>query len=293
MALNRIDILLQGLDIGRLIGAEVGPLDKPVVPKGNGDVFYIDHCDTEALRTRWSTDTNVDVKKLHVDAVWGENTLKAALTHAHAAQAPGKVWPGLDYMVASHVIEHVPDLITWLQEVKQALKVDGTLRLAVPDRRYTFDRLRRTSTLHEALDAYVRKRRVPSGSRVLDFALNMRTVDCHSAWLGTLDEAQLVRVFPFADAVALARDAEENGTYHDVHCWVFTPESFAELMLELAKQQMLGFSCQWLEPTAKFTFEFFAALQPCDDPQLALQSWLTVSAQLNNADHVEATPSHG
>ncbi len=47
-----------------------------------------------------------------------------------------------DLLVASHVIEHVPDLITWLREIASVLKPTGQARLAIPDRRYTFDLLR-------------------------------------------------------------------------------------------------------------------------------------------------------
>jgi hypothetical protein len=32
----------------------------------------------------------------------------------------------------------------------------------------------------------------------------------------------------------IARDVLENGTYHDTHCWVFTPRSFGSLFERLA-----------------------------------------------------------
>lgn len=184
------------------------------------------------------------------------------------------------YMVASHVIEHVPDLVTWLREVGDVLGAGGSLRLAVPDKRYTFDYLRRTSTLAEVLDAYVRKRRVPSSMRILDFALNFAAVDCAKAWRGEIVATELVRSVSVDRALAYARAAEDDGTYFDTHCWVFTPATFASLMAELADNGLLEFSCDWLQPTRVNTFEFFVAMKPEPDHRIAASSWCDALGEL-------------
>jgi SAM-dependent methyltransferase len=268
---TRRDILLDGLDTTTLVGAEVGPLDNPLVLKDQGAVFYVDHCDTEALKARWSGHATVDAKVLHVDAVWGAASLREALATADAADPA--VWGGVDYVVASHVVEHVPDLVSWLREVGDVLRPDGSLRLAVPDKRYTFDLLRRTSHLSEVADAFIRKRRAPSGSRVLDFALNMVKVDCGKAWRGTLDMDALEFYYTREGALRLARDAEENGVYHDVHCWVFTPRSFADLMVEMARTGLLELACDRIVPTMPDTFEFFVAMRPAASAAEVEASW--------------------
>ena len=73
---------------------------------------------------------------------------------------------------------------------------------------------------------------------------------------------ELKRGITDQQALELARDAEENGTYLDVHCWVFTPQSFVELMMQLARCGLLEFSCDWLVPTARNSFEFFVCMRP-------------------------------
>jgi 2-polyprenyl-3-methyl-5-hydroxy-6-metoxy-1,4-benzoquinol methylase len=45
-------------------------------------------------------------KLVEVDAIWGQNTLTEALKGQQ-----------VDYIVASHVIEHVPDLIHFLIQI--------------------------------------------------------------------------------------------------------------------------------------------------------------------------------
>jgi SAM-dependent methyltransferase len=274
---SRTDKLLRNLAPRDLVGAEVGPLDRPLVRKDEGVVYYIDHCDTPALKARWSKDPNVDTSVLQVDCVWGKMSLREALL---AALPRAEEWQGLDYVIASHVIEHVPDLISWFREVHEVLKPGGTLRLAVPDRRYTFDYLRRTSTFAEVADAYIRKRRAPSGSRVLDFTLNMAHVDCAAAWNGTIDERTLVHAYTQQQAFLLARDAEERGVYHDVHCWVFTPWSFVDLMAQMAHAGLFAFTCDWLLPPERNTFEFLASLEPATTQAEAEGSWKRIQTDL-------------
>ena len=276
-SLPRKTQILQGLEFGRMVGAEIGPLDKPLVTKAEGRVFYVDHCNTEALKQRWSSDNAVDTSRLHVDAVWGQASLREALEHAHAFElAPA----GLDYIVASHVIEHVPDLISWIRELRDSLAAAGSVRLAVPDKRFTFDYLRNTSTPADVFDAFVRKRRTPSGNRVFDFISNLADIDCAAAWRGELDQATISRKHSVETALNLAIDAESTATYHDVHCWVFTPMSFAELMLALGESHHLEFKCGWLTPTARDTFEFLVSLIPESDHQVVAQSWREAKAQL-------------
>ena len=271
---NRDESILSGLDLKRMIGAEIGPLDRPLVRRsdaGSGGVIYVDHCDTTELRRRWESDPNVDEAKIEVDAVWRSNPLRESIAAVVGADVR------LDYVIASHVIEHVPNLVGWLQELSAVLKERGSLRLAVPDKRYTFDILRNTTTLAEVFDGYVRQRKVPSSSRVLDFALNSVEVDCQKAWRNRLDLASLRHMYTHEQAIRLAQDAEHNGTYHDVHCWVFTPASFASLMLELARDGLLEFGCERLVVTQRDTFEFFVHMTHSPDPTERVRSWQIVA----------------
>lgn len=280
---GRREKLLQGLDLGRSLGAEIGPLGRPLVTRSDGRVVYIDHADAEHLRRKYRDDPHVDTDRIEVDAVWGQDTLAQAVRR-HAGPVP------LDYVVASHVIEHVPDLVTWLQEIAECLREHGHLRLAIPDRRYTFDILRRDSDLAAVLAAYASRARVPSTHAVLDFCLHETPVDTARAWAGGLDRAELLRNRPhtLAGALAVALDVARNGTYHDVHCWAFTPRSFAGLMIELAGGGLVPFACTRFIDTEVNEIEFFAALQVCRDPQQAEASWRTVVEALQRANAADA-----
>lgn len=261
--------LLSGLDLPAMVGVEIGPLTNPIVTRECANVFYVDHATTEELRIKFAKDPNVDVEKIvDVHAVWGTNTLSAALAKKGRA---------FDYVVASHVVEHVPDLISWLSEVAEVLHEGGTLRLAVPDRRYTFDLLRRESELADVLDAYLRKTRVPLPRAILDFKLNWRKVDCTAAWNGTIVRSELTNKFTREHAIEQAQDTIANGAYHDVHCWVFTPKSFASLFYQLAEMDLINFACEHHFDTLRNEIEFFVVLKKTSDKPYMLASWKNMS----------------
>ena len=280
---SRRDKILHGLDLGKSIGAEIGPLDKALVGKSEGQIIYVDHCDAQTLRTKYATDTYVDLSKLHVDAIWGEQTLREAISQFWKEQG-GAAPVDCDYVIASHVVEHVPDMVSWLREVHAVLKPDGQLRLAVPDRRFSFDYLRQPTTLAGIVNAYARQDRVPNTHCILDFMLNMAPVDCATAWRGELDPSKLKRRATFDGAMAVVRDAIANGTYHDVHCWVFTPASFAQLCAELAQNGLLDFECSEFFDTARNEFEFIVSMQKCSDTNRIVESWRRMAAACRDFD---------
>lgn len=256
--------LLDGIDLAREEGLEIGPLTNPIVRKSDGNILYVDRADTEELRARYGG-THVDLASIvPVDAVWGENTLAGCL-------GAGRM---VDYVVNAHVVEHVPDLVTWLAEIRAILRPGGRLRMVIPDRRYTFDVLRRESTLPEVLDAYLRRARTPLPRAILDHVMHaVNDVEARALWAGSVDIAALRPSSTAEHALELARNALATGFYQDVHCWVFTPRSFAGLCGALARLGLLGFRCERIDPTEPGANEFVAALLPGEDPAAIAESW--------------------
>lgn len=261
--MHRHKKLLANLDVRTATGIEIGPLVSPTVRKEEGRVFYVDHDTTENLHKKFANDPNIDVDRIvPIDAVWGNRTLREALGEVRA-----------DYIIASHVVEHVPDLLGWLNELREVLQPGGTIRLAIPDKRYTFDYLRRLTVLSDVVTAHSLRARIPLPWCVMDHFLNLVTVDAVAAWNGTLDPDKLVRMYRPVDAIALTVDAHKNGNYHDSHCWVLTPRSFALLLAEAAELGFVNLACDHFYDTARNDFEFFVALKSSDDQGEIVASW--------------------
>lgn len=256
--------LLSDLDLRHTVGVEIGPLDHPLVTREQGTVIYVDHADTASLRNKYAKDPNVDIDKIvDVDAVWGDNTLQQSIGADRQ----------VDYVIASHVIEHVPDLISWLAELSEVLKEGGTVRLIVPDRRFTFDLLRRETELPEVLNAYLAKTRAPLALSVLDFRINCRKVDTVAAWEGQIDRSALTAKFTVEEAMAKAKEIIADGAYCDVHCWVFTPKSFALLFEQLATVGLMDFACETFIDTPHHELEFTLVLRKSADRAHIIDSW--------------------
>ncbi len=271
--MNRKENLLFGLDIQHACGIEIGALASPVVSKQEGTILYVDYADTNVLRDRYKSDPNVDISKIvTVDAVWGEKSLGESINGE-----------SVDYVIASHVIEHVPDFVTWLNELHSVLDKHGQVRLAIPDKRYSFDYLRQESRLSDILSAYVVRARVPQPREILDFCLNKVSIDTAAAWRNEIDIAKLTREFTYEGAMWLAHDVINHGTYHDVHCWVFTPHSFATLCHKLARFNLLKLACHRFVDTARNELEFFVALKDTADQREVVESWAAmVKATISN-----------
>lgn len=282
--MERRDKLLADLDLVRSTGIEIGPLYRPLVGKSDGKVIYVDHADTKTIRKKYQDDPAVNIEEIvEVDAVWGTQALQACLKDEK-----------VDYVIASHVIEHVPDLITWLEEIEAVLKPGGSLRLVVPDRRFTFDYLRRESRLCDIVNAYLLKARTPLPIAILDYVTSVRQVDVRAAWDGTLPaELPLVPGHVLKAAIGLARDQIANGTYHDVHCWVFTPRSFANLFAEAAAEGLIRYACKILHDTEPGQLEFVAILEPCAERDRIVDTWRQAAAAVKDFNLARQSDSSG
>ncbi|MGF6807900.1 SAM-dependent methyltransferase [Paraburkholderia sp. Clong3] len=266
--------LLKGLNVKESVGVEIGPLCWPLVRRSDGgEIIYVDHTDTPHLREKYKDDPNLDIEEIvDVDAVWGRNTLHEAIRGRY-----------VDYVVASHVVEHVPDPVTWLRELAAVLKPTGEVRLVVPDRRFTFDYFRRESRLPEVLASYIARARVPQPYSLLDHCLSAADVSAHEAWQKRIDPHSVKRHHTWQGALHLARDAFENGTYHDVHCWVFTPRSFAKLIADLCEMELIDFACEDFNDTLHNDIEFSVVMRRSRDREYIADSWRRMEREASDS----------
>jgi 2-polyprenyl-3-methyl-5-hydroxy-6-metoxy-1,4-benzoquinol methylase len=261
---DRREKVLRGIDVSKLAGIEIGALAWPIVQKSEGDITYVDFTDAETLRKNHAG-THVPIEHIvEVDAIWGANTLQQAIGESRK----------VDYVIASHVVEHVPDLLGWLSELREVLKPGGQIRLVVPDKRFTFDRIRHETQAADVLSAHLVGARVPQPDRVLDFFLNRVTLDKQDAWDGAFGELTPVTTIPAALECALK---STRGEYVDVHCWVFTPRSMGLLFSRLAEDGMLDLECTHFEDTAYGEYEFFVGLRPSNERAAVLASWKRIA----------------
>jgi SAM-dependent methyltransferase len=248
---GKVAFLTGGRDLAQCRGLEIGPRDAPLVRRDMGPVLYVDYADTETVKENYHG-FGADPSRVEaVDIVTGGGSLVAVLLAR------------VDYIVASHVVEHVPDLLGWLADMHGALRDGGTLGLAIPDRRFTFDRFRRESSIAEAVEAYLLQWERPSLRQVFDSAWMSVDIGVAEAWRNELPEkgSAAHRAERLKPALELVRRIHANANYNDAHCWVFTPASFLELLDQAARMDLLPFTVQDFHPTEQGGYEFYVVLR--------------------------------
>lgn len=264
---RRRAVMFRDRDVVGLSGLEIGPLTDPIVLKAQSDVAYVDHITTEGLIEKYRGDPNVPADRIvPVDHAMGGQTFVATFARDR-----------YDYVVASHVAEHIPDLIGWLRDLHAILKPGGVLHLVLPDKRYSFDCRRCETTLADMLDAYIRRAKKPTVRQILDCALGVTEPRSGEIFLGLASADEFPFIHTVGSALTIADDAFQNDRYVDVHCSVFTPRSLARIMADLVSADLIQFSCcDFVDTSRENNFEFFVSLRKDRHTPLLHDSWMAV-----------------
>ncbi len=76
-----------------------------------------------------------------------------------------------DFVIASHVIEHLANPLAMLVDIHRVLRTDGLLILLVPDRHRTFDRERDPTPLEHLVDEYRRDVREVDDAHIIEYVI--------------------------------------------------------------------------------------------------------------------------
>jgi SAM-dependent methyltransferase len=233
---------------------EIGPGYNPLVRKSDGwNVFTIDHGTADELRKKYraiGTDTSrID----EIDFVWRGGPLESAVPIQHHSS--------FDACIASHVIEHVPDLVGFFNSIGRLLRPGGILSLAVPDKRYCFDYFHQLSQTGDVIEAHHEKRTRHSRKSVFNHAALFAHSDGESTW-GQHPVGKLSLSVPSLRTSKTAFDRHDPSpaaAYEDCHAWYFTPSSFELIATELVHLGLIDFTFAEIFPAAGC--EFHASLR--------------------------------
>lgn len=238
-------------------GLEIGPLHSPRLPKPFFAVEYVDHASTEELRRKYADDGEMADRLdeiVDVDHVWsGDEPLLFVVGHDTS----------YDFVFASHVVEHAPDMIGWLREIAAVLVDGGKLCLAIPDKRLCFDVNRDLTQMSDLVDAHLRGLKAPGYRQIYDFHSKIVAVDAGALWAGTVDYTGTWRddLDPDGWAMELCLKHQATGEYIDGHCQVFTPGSFLDLYRRLVALDLIEYRIAEFLPTVENTIEFQVVLE--------------------------------
>ena len=178
---------------------------------------------------KYANDQGVDVSHIEaVDYIWDGRPLHEVIDKYNY----------YDYIVASHVIEHTPNLLGFLMECEILLEQNGALVLAIPDKRRCFDLFRPLSTTGAVLQAHVEERTRHTPGTAFDHVAYFATMLGHDGCVaGTDGEPRLEHALAFAQTIFHRSVASQ--AYFDFHAWTFTPSSFRMILKDLYELDQL------------------------------------------------------
>jgi SAM-dependent methyltransferase len=204
-------------------GVEVGALHAPLEIPPHASVRYVDRMSVAELRTHYPELTEYEL--VEVDIIDdGERLLSIADS-------------SVDFVIANHMIEHCENPIATIEHHLRVLKPGGILYMAVPDKRYTFDRDRPVTPLEHLIRDYTEG---PEWSKYSHF----------EEWM------KLVNKVP-EEQVASSAQHLINMNY-SIHFHAWTQAEFLELLLYCRNQ--LSFDLE-IELLQKNGIEFIAILR--------------------------------
>ncbi len=230
-------------------GIEIGASHSPIAPKRLGfRVTTIDTLSKEGLLDKYKGH-GVKLENIEdVDFVWRGESYAELLGERNS----------FAWILASHVIEHTPDIVAFLRDCEELLSETGVLSLAVPDKRFCFDHFRPISGLARVLDSHHLRAKGHTPGSIVEFMLNAVSKGGQIAW-----SSDQVGDFKFlCDLPAVRAHFQQASSVPmalDVHAWCFTPASFRLLIHDL---NLLGLTT--LRPVQFFPtegHEFFVALR--------------------------------
>ena len=237
---------------------EIGPLNRPLVDKSiYPNAIYCDIRTTEQIKELYSGSDYLETTTITVpidEIVDVDVVLNTSYHETFNNQPP------FDYVVASHVLEHVEDLIDVLQDISTILATNGQFIIYYPDTRFCFDHFRAEASFRDAYDVYKNKR--PALARmVLDF---FHSAIPESRPYKFWSSENLHELLPVNDTTqALEKYMKScNGEFmDDVHYWPFSDKGFVKFLFDLTRADMLNLTCMQVHPTLHNTQEFLLILQ--------------------------------
>jgi len=228
--MDRVEKILRHVDKAGF-GMEIGPSHNPIVPKKKGyKVHIVDHTDREGLINKYKDD-GVNLNNIEdVDFIWkGESYSELTGKHKY-----------YDWIIGSHIVEHIPDLISFFKDCDSILKDEGVVSLAVPDKRYCFDHYRPISGLSKIIDNHFQKANIHTPGTVAEYYLNVVKKNGNIGWFSnTVGEYEFIH--SLENAIQKMDSVVTKKTYLDLHAWCFVPHSFRLIIHDLYQLGMIPF----------------------------------------------------
>jgi SAM-dependent methyltransferase len=234
---------------------EIGALDNPTFHKAEANIFYLD----------WFSQAELYLKHQYNNPQKAENLVEVDFV-VKDKNFHKSINQEFDLVIANHVIEHIPNIIGWFNNVSSLLKNDGFLFLSVPHKEYTFDKIRNLTSLSQIIRNYDEDLNIPTIYQVFEHLYFYRPISALDVWKGDFQELLNQKRFTTAfEALELARSEVSRKGYVDVHCNIFDFYSFTNICNELYSSKYIDLKLVDSKDIEKPDNEFFTIFQKSEE----------------------------
>ena len=255
-------------------GLEIGPSHNPIAPKKDGfNVKILDHMTKEGLIEKYK-EHHINLQNIEeVDYVWNGEKYSKLIGDKHCFK----------WIIASHLIEHTPDLVSFLNDCDELLSDDGILSLVIPDKRFCFDHYRPITSLSNVIDANYHNHTIHSPGTVAEYFLNVVSKSGQIAW-DSNHSGQYEFVHTLMDAKNGMQSVINDSSYLDVHSWCFVPSSFRLIINDLFNLGLISLKEVCYFPTSGSEFYVSLSRNGGDSCIQRLDILNSIEDELNSAE---------
>jgi hypothetical protein len=226
---------------------EIGPLDNPQLDHRSTNYYSVDVFSKEQLIQNYIHDPKVVKENIIAPSYVIVNNDYSEIQHE------------FNCIFSSHNIEHMPCVVTFLNNLDSILNKDGAIYLIIPDKRYCFDFFKRESDIYDILQLHYEKNSRP---RFLD-VIRMVSQSTHNNPVAHWNHDHGTIQFEEAllNSYAAITNQYNSGMYIDSHVNLFTPQSFMQIIELLSKLKLIRLKINKLYHTLYGSNEFYVILK--------------------------------
>lgn len=238
---------------------ELGPLNRCLLDRSKfKNYFFGDIRSTEEIKELYKGNEYLEKTGLKVDI---DSVINIDFVIKSTYKETFKNIEKFDYVIVSHVLEHIPNLLFFFKDIQNVLKPDGELIILYPDRRFCFDALRTDTYFSDVYDVYINEGK-NTARRVLDFFTNVLSENNPRNFWSTGTDILFNKVDrDYKKNLKLYKNTTLGQTEGDVHYWPFSDYAFLKFLLEAKNYELLPFSIKKFIPTQVNTQEFLIVLK--------------------------------
>lgn len=236
---------------------ELGPLNRPLLNRGEyRNYFFADIRSTEEIKKLYTGNDYLKRTGIKIDL---SSIIDIDYVIKGSYKQTFKNVKKFDYVIVSHVLEHIPDILNFFIDIQNVLNKDGQIIILYPDKRFSFDYFRTDSKFSDIYDVW-QNNKSKVGSQVLDFYSNVIPENDPIKFWNKKYKVKMSSGKNIKKNLKAYKDTIKGSFEGDAHYWPFSDYGFIKFIRDCKMYDIFPFSLVKFVPTQFNSQEFVVIL---------------------------------